>query len=391
MPEIIPVEPDLDNASEGSESVAATPFSGPEKYSPATPPRQIKGRFPMFKRTIFLLFLFCLINPMQGQAKTPAIVIMTHDSFAVSKGLFKPFEEQNRVTVQILKSGDAGAALNQAILSKKHPLGDLFFGVDNTFMGRALKADMFLAYTPKGIERVPEAMRLDSSHRLIPVDYGDVCLNIDKAWFAKHQVSPPTTLDDLIDPRFKGLTVIENPATSSPGLAFLLATIGCYGETGYLDYWQQFKKNDVYVSMGWSDAYYGQFTRAKGGTRPVVVSYASSPAAEVFYSEEKIDKSPTAAVLTPKTVFRQVEFAGILKGTQKPEIARRLMDFILSETFQKDIPLNMWVFPAVADTPLPPVFTRHARQADAPVMLSPQKIDAGRDRWIDAWTSTVLR
>lgn len=346
----------------------------------------------MYRKSVLLIVFISLVWAGIGPAaEKPAIVIMTHDSFAVSEGLFKPFERENNVRVEILKSGDAGAALNQAILSRKNPLGDLFFGVDNTFMGRALNADMFVAYTPPGLARVPDALKLDGTHRLIPVDYGDVCLNVDKAWFAKSELAPPADLDDLIDPRYRGLTVVQNPATSSPGLAFLLATIGRYGEKGFLHYWRQLKQNDVYVSMGWSDAYYGQFSRAKGGTRPIVVSYASSPAAEVFYSEKKIAESPTAAVLAPRTVFRQIEFVGILNGTKMPDVARRLVDFMLGDDFQKDIPLNMWIFPAVADTPLPPVFIRHARQAGEPVVLAPQFVEHNRDRWIDAWTGAVLR
>ncbi len=345
------------------------------------------GRFPMFA-----LVLACLLWTGIGLAKKPpAIVIMTHDSFAVSDGLFQPFETENKVVVKILKSGDAGAVLNQAILSKKNPLGDLFFGVDNTFMGRALDADIFDSYAAPGLERVPDALKLDPSHRLTPVDFGDVCLNVDRRWFERRQLAPPSDLDDLIDPRYRGLTVVQNPATSSPGLAFLLATIGRYGADGFLPYWRQLRKNDVYVSMGWSDAYYGQFSRAKGGTRPIVVSYASSPAAEVFYSEKKIEKSPTAAVLGPRTAFRQIEFVGILKGSKIPAVARKLVDFMLTDAFQKDIPLNMWVFPAVADTPLPDVFVRHARQAADPVAIAPQSIEANRNRWIDDWTEAVLR
>ena len=345
----------------------------------------------MGKRAMVCLAIVLFWTGTAFSADDPSIVIMTHDSFAVSEGLFAPFEAAHQVTVKILKSGDAGAGLNQAILSKKNPLGDLFFGVDNTFMGRALAADIFETYTPPGLSRVPDALKLDASHRLTPVDYGDVCLNIDKDWFAQSPLDPPGDLDDLIDPRYRGLTVVQNPATSSPGLAFLLATIGRYGEKGYLPYWNQLKANDVYVCMGWSDAYYGQFSRAKGGTRPIVVSYASSPAAEVFYSEKTIDESPTAAVLAAQTAFRQVEFVGILKGTKMPEVARRLVDFMLDDAFQRDIPLNMWVFPAVAETSLPPVFTRHARQAEAPVLLDPQSIEQGRERWIEAWTAAVLR
>ncbi len=242
-----------------------------------------------------------------------------------------------------------------------------------------------------GLDQIPAALRLDPENRLLPVDFGDVCLNYDRQWFARSNIPPPAGLDDLIDPRYKGLTVVENPATSSPGLAFLLATIGRYGEKGYLDFWKQLRANDLYVSLDWSDAYYGQFSRAKGGTRPIVVSYAGSPAAEVFYSEQPTDQSPTAALIGPRDAFRQIEFVGILKGTKMLNAAHKLVDFMLGPEFQKDIPLHMWVFPAVAGTPLPDVFSKHARQAAEPVDLSPAVIDRNRDRWIDTWTEVVLR
>ena len=343
------------------------------------------------KTAALVICWWLMVTALCSAANKPAIVVMTHDSFAVSEGLFDAFEARHNVTVTILKSGDAGAALNQAILSKKNPLGDIFYGVDNTFMSRALDADIFEAYDAPGLAGIPDALRSDPQNRLLPVDFGDVCLNYDKQWFQRKAMAPPTSLDDLILPAYKSLTVVENPATSSPGLAFLLATIGRYGESGYLDFWKQLRANDVYVAMGWSDAYYGQFSRAKGGTRPIVVSYASSPAAEVFYSETQPDQSPTAAVLSPRSVFRQIEFIGILKGTKMPDVARKLVDFMLSPQFQKDIPLHMWVFPAVADTPLPEVFVRHTQQTPEPVVLAPRQIGNHRDRWIEDWTETVLR
>ncbi len=338
---------------------------------------------------LFLVYL--LWAGMCPASDTPDFVIMTYDSFAVSEGLFDAFEARHHVNVKILKSGDTGAALNQAILSKKNPLGDLFFGVHSTLMSRALRAGIFSTYESPRLDQVPDQLKLDPENRLLPVDFGDICLNYDRQWFARNNIAPPTGLDDLLDPRCKGLTVVQNPATSSPGLAFLLATVGRYGEKGYLDFWKQLRANDLYVSMGWSDAYYGQFTRAKGGTRPIVVSYASSPAAEVFYSEDKPDQSPTAAVFGSRTAYRQIEFVGILKGTKMPDVARMMVDFMLGPEFQKDIPQHMWVFPAVTGTPLPDVFARHARQAEEPVILSPEVIADNRDGWIDAWTEAVLR
>jgi thiamine transport system substrate-binding protein len=171
----------------------------------------------------------------------------------------------------------------------------------------------------------------------------------------------------------------------------MMASIGKFGEEGYLNFWKQLRANDVYVTAGWSEAYYGKFSRARGGTRPIVVSYASSPPAEVFYSEKKLDDAPTAAVLSPGSAFRQIEFVGILKGTRHADLARHLVDFILGPEFQKEIPLTMWVFPVDPHVPLPEIFLKYAKQAEAPVMLTPAAIETNREYWIESWTEVVLR
>ncbi len=344
----------------------------------------------LFATLVLMMLAAAGAAPASG-ASGPFVTLMAHDSFAMGRETLKAFEQEAGLTLKIIKTGDAGAALSQAILSKNNPLADVFFGVDNTFLSRALKAGIFQAYSSPLLSGIPSDLKLDPHNRLLPVDFGDVCLNYDREWFEKKKMAPPADLGDLLKPEYKGLTVVQNPATSSPGLAFLLTTIGRYGEKGYLDYWKKLRKNKVYVSTGWNDAYYGQFSRAKGGTRPIVVSYASSPPAEVFFAKEPPREAPTGAVLVPGSAFRQIEFVGILKGTGKPEAARKLVDFMLSPVFQKDIPLNMWVFPSRENTPLPEVFKKHTRIADSPVRLDPERIEASRERWIEAWTEAVLR
>jgi thiamine transport system substrate-binding protein len=342
--------------------------------------------------SVILIIFLCLLLLWVSREKKPTfITLMTHDSFAVSQALLDDFQKQYGAEIKIIKSGDAGAALNQAILSRKNPLADVFFGVDNTFMSRALSADIFESYESPFLRDIPNSLKLDPSNRLLPVDYGDVCLNYDKSWFLKNGLTPPRGLDDLILPAYKGLTVVQNPATSSPGLAFLITTVGKYGEPGYMDFWEKLRVNDVYVTAGWSEAYYGKFTRAKGGTRPIVVSYASSPAAEVYYSEKNLTDTPTAGVLGAGSAFRQIEFVGILKNTAKKELAQKLIDFMLSPASQKEIPLHMWVFPANPATPLPDVFFKYAQKAEDPIMLWPETIENGREKWIEAWTDVVLR
>ncbi len=319
------------------------------------------------------------------------ITVMTHDSFSISKEVVTSFETLHNTKIRFLKAGDAGAALNQAILSKNNPLADLFFGVDNTFMSRALKADIFKPYASPLLNQIRDDLKLDPQNRLLPVDFGDVCLNYDKKWFVQKKLRPPASLADLVKSDYKSLTIVENPATSSPGLAFLLTTVGYFGENGYLDFWKKMRANDVMVTNGWKEAYWGSFSAASKGNRPIVVSYASSPSAEVYYAKTPPDQAPTAAVIGDQTSFRQIEFVGILKGTSKIELAQKLVDFMLDRKFQEDIPLQMFVFPAGKSTRLPEVFIKHARIAANPVTIPYDEIAAKREKWIESWTETVLR
>jgi thiamine transport system substrate-binding protein len=331
-----------------------------------------------------------LVAPVASAADTTTITLVTHDSFAVSKPVLASFTKQTGIKVKILQSGDAGAALNQVILTKSNPIGDVFFGVDNTFLSRALDAGVFTKYAPAALSTVPAEYQLDPSHRLTPVDHGDVCINYDKRWFAKQDLAVPKTLDDLTKPAYKGLLVVENPATSSPGLAFQLATIARYGDDGWRAYWSKLRDNDVKVDDGWESAYDGDFSQgANHGTRPLVVSYASSPPAAVYYSKPQPKTSPIGTMLD--SCFRQVEFAGVIKGTEHPAAARQLVDFMLSERFQADVPLQMFVFPVRKGTPLPAVFTKFAQVAPKPLTLPAADISAHRDAWIEQWTDTVLR
>ena len=319
---------------------------------------------------------------------------MTHDSFDVSEEVVAAFQEMCDCEVRFLQAGDTGLMLNQALLSKDNPLADVIYGVDNTFLSRALTGGILEAYESPALADVPDNLELDPTFHMLPVDYGDVCLNYDKAWFEEKGLAPPADLPALTQPEYKGLTVVESPATSSPGLAFLLATVGRFGETGgysFLDYWADLRANDVLVTDGWEDAYWGQFTYASDGDRPIVVSYASSPPVEVYFAEESFEEAPTAVVLADGSCFRQIEFAGILKGTPRRDLAEQWIDFMLGPVFQEDIPLKMFVFPANGQAALPEVFARFAEIPENPATVEPEAIEANREAWIEAWVRTVLR
>jgi thiamine transport system substrate-binding protein len=329
---------------------------------------------------------------MPVSAQERSLTLMSHDSFFLPPELIEAFEAEHGVDVRLLPSGDAGAMVNQAILTADRPLADVLFGVDNTFLSRALEADIFEPYRSPALVDVPDAFELDPEARVTPVDYGDVCINLDRSAFGPDGLTAPASLADLTQDELRGTLVVQNPATSSPGLAFLLSTIATFGddpETGWQAFWADLRDNDVQVASGWEEAYWGAFSGAGDGDRPVVVSYGSSPAVEMLFADPVPEEAPTTAIADG--CFRQIEFAGVLRGTAEPELAGRLIDHLLSPEVQAAIPEAMLVYPVREGVELPPVFTDHAVVPDAPVTLDPAVIDANREAWISQWTDIVLR
>jgi thiamine transport system substrate-binding protein len=261
------------------------------------------------------------------------------------------------------------------------------WGIDNTFLSRAVDAGVFEPYEANGLDEIPDEFRsLVPGHEATPVDFGDVCVNYDIAGLDALGIAPPTSFDDLADPAYAGLLTVQNPATSSPGLAFLMGTIARFGEDGWQEYWTRLVGNEVEVVDSWTTAYYESFSWA-GGDRPLVVSYGSSPPFEVLFAAEPMDAAPTGVV--ESTCFRQIEFAGVLAGTDVPEAAGQLVDFLISERFQREVPMNLFVFPANRSVELDPAFLEYAAIPDESLSLEPGEIDANRSDWIDEWTAIV--
>ena len=316
--------------------------------------------------------------------ETVTVTLVTHDSFAISDATLAAFTADTGIGVELLASGDAGQIVSEAILSAGNPLGDVLYGVDNTFLQRTLDAEVFEPYASPALDVVPDRFELDPEARVTPVVFGDVCVNY---WIdaLPSGVAPPKSLEDLLDPALAGELVVQSPESSSPGLAFLLATIA--GTDDWEQFWTDLRDNGVSVTTGWEDAYYGEFV-AGGGDRSLVVSYASSPPAEVIFADPPVDTPPTGVLLD--SCYRQIEFAGVLAGTDHPAEAQALIDFLLTPTFQDDVPLNMFVFPVSTEATLPQEFVDHAQLSDDALSLDPAEIEANRDAWTDRWVEIVL-
>ena len=314
------------------------------------------------------------------------VVLVTHDSFSLPKKLIKQFEADTGYELELRSNGDAGSMTSQLVLNVDNPLGDVAFGVDNTFAGRALEAGVFAPYRgewPAGVEDF--ALPGDDEGVLTPVDNGDVCVNVDTAWFDAEGLEPPQTLEDLTDPAYEDLFVTSGATTSSPGFAFLLATISAYGED-WPTYWEDLLDNGAKVVPGWEDAYFVDFTAGGGGARPIVLSYDSSPA---FTTTDDGSETTTAALLD--TCFEQVEYVGVLAGAENPAGAQAVVDWMLTPEVQAALPDSMYVFPVVDGVELPEAWAEFAPRPEEPLAVDAAEIDENRDAWLTEWQDLVSR
>ena len=290
-----------------------------------------------------------------------SVVLVTHDSFAMSDELIAKFEEESGYELKLLRAGDAGEMTNKLILTKDQPIGDAVFGIDNALKGLAQEKGL--------LDGKPQA-----------ISFGDVCLNLDIDWFASRGKSEPASLQDLVLPEFKKLTVLSNPATSSPGMAFLSTTIAVFGEQGYLGYWQQLKANQVKIVAGWEDAYFTEFSGSSGkGKYPIVLSYSSSPAFEIRDN----GKSQTRSIRTD--CYRQTEFAGVLANAKNSPGAEALIEFLKGKDFQAGLPDAMYVYPIDESVELPETWETFAPAA---LTLVGEELDVAgnRETWLKAWS-----
>jgi thiamine transport system substrate-binding protein len=333
------------------------------------------------------------IEPQQRFPEGTTLKVVTHDSFAVSEGVLAQFTAQTGVEVQLIPSGDAVTAVNKAILTKGNPEGDVLFGLDENLLTSAFDAGLFQPYEAAGLKDVPAPFQVDAEHRVTPIDHGDVCVNYDRTWFTDQGLPLPTTFADLVQPVLKGKLVVQDPSASTPGLAFMLATVASQGggddassSAAWVQYWQQLKENGVKVVDGWETAYNVDFSGSAGkGDRPLVVSYASSPPFEVTDPATPPDQAPTGVIAA--TCYGQTEFAGVLAGAAQPEAGAAFIEFMLSLPFQEDVPEQMYVFPVNSQAVLPEAWQRYTTPVADPLAIPYEQVGANRDGWVQQWSA----
>ena len=342
-----------------------------------------------FKRSVIAgaLAIGCasLVACGSNEPTVESVTLVAYESFTPPDGAFDAFTESTGITVEVVAAGDAGVMVSKAVLTAGNPEGDVMWGVDNTLLSRAIDGRVFDPYES---DAAPIDPALDGFDVVTPVDYGDVCVNYDVAALERLGVEPPATFADLANPAYRDLLVMPSATTSSTGLAFLLGTIA-HDPDGWEDTWRAVAANGLLVVDGWYEAYYTEFTRY-GGSRPFVVSYASSPPAEVIFAEPPLPPgapAPTSVVTT--SCFRQIEYAGVLRGTKKTAAARRLVDYMIARDFQEMLPESLFVFPANSEADLPASFRDYAPTVTDPATMKPATIAESRDAWLEEWDAIV--
>lgn len=315
------------------------------------------------------------------------VVVITYDSYVLPEAAAEEFEERTGARIVLLQAGDSADMLTGALLAAGSPEGDVIFGIDDTIAPRALAGDLLERVDPTVWEKVPSRYRPapGGEDRLVAIDHGEVCVNVDSEWFGAQGIPEPERMEDLADPAYADLTVLSSPVTSGPGLAFLIGTVAEFGEDGWRDYWRRLDANGVLVRPSWSDAYYDDYT-VSGGNRPLVLSYASSPPAEVIFSEGR--RQEPASTVMESSCVAQIEYAGVLRGTPNKILAEDLVRTMLGRQWQEQLPLANFVYP-VTDVDLPEEFTRWAPPVEDPLALPADLIATNRERWIEEWRSTM--
>lgn len=345
----------------------------------------MKNNFSVLIAAVLMLTVL-IFNVCSAQ---DTLTVLTYDSFAVSSDLVAAFEEANNVKLQFIEAGSGGEIIARAVLTKDDPVADVIIGFDYSQFGKVFSNDILESYESPELNNISEIYKLDPENRALPFNFGEICINYDKQYFAENDIEIPTSLDDLLKPEYNGLLVTQDPSASNTGIGFLITTIAKYGEDGFVDYWNALIENGLVIGNSWSSTYYTNFSAASGnGEQPMVVSYTTSPAAEFIYSET--GDAPTDSLTSDGMCYRSIEFCGILKNTKNRELAEKFIDTFIGKEWQEDLPMQMFVYPVNGQAQLPEEFELYGKPAENPVMMDPEEVSSKHDGWIRTWSEEVL-
>ena len=303
--------------------------------------------------SLFLTFLACTLVLAGCKKSDPAraneVIVYTYDSFSGEWGsgpeIARLFEEKYGIKVTYADCGDSGQILSKAVLEKADPYADVLIGLDNNLSAQAAESGVLLEYKPQNADTLISKDLSDELNNggkwlLTPYDYSHFAMIYDSL----SDIPAPTSLEDLTNEVYSKKIILMDARTSTVGLGFEAWVKAIYQDKAD-DYMKRLEPSILTVAPGWSVGY-GMFT---DGEAPLCISYTTSPAYHVEYDEGDRFK----ALVFEQGHVRQIEGAGIVKGTKNLKGAKLFMDFLISDEAQNIIPLTQWMFPANKNIELP--------------------------------------
>jgi len=336
-------------------------------------------------------------NAVPIQESDGVLDILTYDASGLSDELLSDFTATTGYEINLIKTGDVGSILNIMAQTKDAPQADLMLGLDNTFLAQAIQMGLLQSHMSNHGELLDSVKISYSGGLATPFDHGYVCLNYDSAVVDGVNMSVPTSLWNLTEEEWKGKVAIPSPLSSSPGRAFLTATVDYFANdvdngTDYTDWWYEMEGNDLIITSGWSEAYethysggYGPWTDGHIGDANIVVSYCHSPGVEAFFGGNYTN---SVALNLPRASFHQVEYTGIIAGAGDAQAAAAFIDYLLSEEVNANMPTQNSMYSVLKGQDLPETdgYRHHALIPEQPAEVTPTEIAEGLEDWLVEWS-----
>jgi thiamine transport system substrate-binding protein len=316
------------------------------------------------RRILFLaMLIFSLIS-------FSSLTVYTYESMGwIEDSVIPEFENMYGVDVKVIKLGDGGNVLSRIKLENKNPKADVVIGLDQSLTVDAVKNDLLIPYKPINASNIEnQNIIFNQDFSVTPYDYGAIAIIYDP----ERLNTTPKTFEDLT--KMDKSLIIQDPRSSSTGQAFLLWTIAAYGDD-WKDFWKDLKSAILTVTTGWTDS----FSKFEAGEAPMMVSYATDGA----YSYEYYKSTKYKALIPEEGGYVQIEGAGIVKGTKNEELAKRFIEFLLMDEFQREVPLNQWMFP-VTNVELPESY-EYSLKPEKILTIESEEIADNLDKWLNEW------
>ncbi|MBJ23765.1 MAG: hypothetical protein CMB64_03760 [Euryarchaeota archaeon] len=349
---------------------------------------------------VILLLLTMSFSGCVSESNETELVIATYDVYALTDEMIGDFENQTGITVSMIKLDDAGSVLDYLIQNKGTETIDLAIGLDNTYLQTAIKQGVLTEHLANNLDNISQdALAPYNGPFAVPFDMGHVCLNYDSSIVDGQNMTVPTSLWNLTEEEWRGKVAIPSPITSSPGRAFMLATLDYFNSLGestseFEEWWSAMEENDVIITSGWSEAYethytggYGEYEAGYVGDAHITVSYCHSPGVESWYNG---NWTKSAALNLPKTSFFQVEYISSVMGGDQQSSAL-FIEFLLSEDINSNMPVQNSMYSVLEGFDLPEEngYLFHSIIPNEPSEISMIEIEENMESWLLLWNKAM--